>query len=264
MKPTEQPQPRRKRWRAVRWMLLALLITGAWLAWRTYDHRQAVKEARSLRWGWNEDSLYTKVEQDWRAIFCKDSWQSAVRNLDTPNFAGLQRRSDLVRRLRPTSLSIYYDSDTTSLDELRDLPPLEHLWVSDCPKLRDLTGLRHQPHLKMLDLLYCHSLKTLDGIQNLHKLEGLKLESSPKLTNLDALAGLSALKELDLKFLPQLTDIKALKSLKNLKSLYLAGCDKITKDSLDALKATLPNLEATLPDLEPTLPNLETKTDLAE
>ena len=222
----EEPPVRTKARRLgkLRWWLLALFLAwGGYAAWREYDYRAAVREAKEAGFGWENTGPWDLIRDDWKNALKKETWSTYVRRLVVGWDGSLTQPRDLIRRLRPREL-VAGDLKDENLDVLKGVTSLQHLFIAECPNLQNLEALRG-----------------LTGLKNIW------LGDCPKLQNLDALGGLTGLQEIKLDSWRNLQNVDALKNLPGLQRLDLRGCDKIPLNSLDELRAALPNTKINFP-----------------
>ncbi len=219
MTPEASAPARRSRWR--RWIVAGLLVGVfaflGYAAWREYDFRQAVKEAKALGWDWTYDDPLEAIGKDWKAAFRKGTWTGGKRFVSIPDGADFERQARLLRRLAPKSIQVYDGIALIDLSSLKNIPTLRHLYLNHSPNLRSAHGLEGFILLEQLSLYRCSGL-----------------------TNIDALKGLTALKTLDLFGCTKLTDVEALKGLTSLETLNLSRCTGLTVKQVAALQAALP------------------------
>ncbi len=96
---------------------------------------------------------------------------------------------------------------------------------------------------KELAILGTTALRDLSALKGLTRLEILTITGGSKLTNVDMLKNLPALKWVELNNCTALTNVDALKTLTALPTLRFTGSHGLTKESIEALKAALPNTE---------------------
>ena len=223
----EEPPVRTKARRLgkLRWWLLALFLAwGGYLAWREYDYRAAVREAKEAGFEWRNVGPWDLIRQDWHSALKKETWSTYVRFLGIDRVHSLTQHRNLIRRLRPKVLQAWGCKDG-NLNALKGVTSLEKLDIQSCPELQSLEALRGLSGLKRLELSNC-----------------------PKLQNLDGLSGLTGLKYLALSDCLHLQNVDALKSLAGLQNLYINGYQKIPLNSFYELSAALPHTEILFPD----------------
>jgi hypothetical protein len=200
-------------------LLLLALAATAWVGWRAYDYRAAIREAQAAGYTWEVREPIALIRADWRAAFQKATWTGSYWYLhvgEDRDFASLR---PLLLRLRPTGLSATACKDA-NLDALKGL-----------------TGLQ------VLHLGGCTALQNVDALQRLSGLTTLYLGASPALQNVDGLKGLSGLQYLDLSGCTALQNVDALKSLSGLQTLHLVECPKLPAAAVAELRAALPKTE---------------------
>ena len=212
------PAKRGLRFGKLRWWALAIFLAGCgYAAWREYDYRSAVNEAKAAGFEWECSDPISLVRQDWHNALKKETWGAYRRtltrgyrkNADIPELA---RYRDLFRRLRPTDIVVDCCSDG-NLDALKGLTSLHILRVGDCPFLQNIDALKGLTGLQGVSLG--------DYTRNF----SVFLMGCPVLQNVDALKGLGGLQWLDLTL-----------------------CRNIPATSLRELRAALPNTDITFPN----------------
>lgn len=246
---SDLPMARRRRrlWHPG-WWLLALALGGcAWLGWREYDYRCAVREAKAAGWQWDRRDPFTLILADWRVTGSKKTWTERYRSVELPYGTDLAAARPLLGRLHPTNLSAP-GSPNTNLDALRWLPALQRLDLSGCIGLQNVDALRGLPVLQTLYLDGCTALQNVDGLSGLPALQTLTLTDCAGLQNVDALRGLSMLQSLGLQRCTGLQNADGLRGLPALQWLYLIGCPALTPSALRELRAALPGTSILFPD----------------
>ncbi len=142
----------RGRWVGRGLLLLALAAT-AWVGWREYDHRAAIREAQAAGCGWEVREPIALIRADWRAAFQKKTWTESYWGLDVGGGRDLASLRPLLLRLRPTRM-IAYDCKDANLDALKGLSGLKRLDLSGCPKLPATAVAELRAALPKTDILY--------------------------------------------------------------------------------------------------------------
>ncbi len=230
---------RRSHWR--RWRigwLLGVAVVGflGYCAWRQYDFRQAIKEAKALGWDWQYDD---PIESDWKAAFRKESWENGQRALVIPSITELKHDAELLRRLAPKSLWIYDSSGLNNLSLLEGLTGLQEFFLYHGNRLVNVDALKGLTTLQDLVLHGCSSLTNVDALKGLTALRRLNLEGCVRITNVDALKGLSTLKTLELSDCAGLINVNGLHGLTALKKLELWHCSKLSSEAFATLREAL-------------------------
>ena len=109
------------------------------------------------------------------------------------------------------------------LDIVQRLDPMG-LRIDDPSTLRDLSALIPLKRLKHVVVVGATGLTNVDGLKNLPALQVVNLDGCTGLTNVDALKNLPALQK-----------------------VYLTRCTGLTAESVNALKAALPNTRIFVP-----------------
>ena len=235
--------PVARRWRRFwhpGWWLLALALAGcAWLGWREYDFRCAIREAKAAGFWWESREPFDAIRKDWRAAFHKETWTERYRMVILPDGTDLAAARPLLTRLQPTVL-VAPGCPNAHLDALRGIPALRGLDLSGCTGLPNVDALRGLPALRRLDLSGCTGLLNVDALRGLPALQELCLHGCTGLPNVDALRGLPALRRLDLVGCTGLLNVDGFRGLPALRELYLNGCTGL--QNVDGLRG-LPALQ---------------------
>ena len=231
----------RGRWVGRGLLLLALAAT-AWVGWREYDRRAAVREARAAGCTWTVREPIALIRADWRAAFQKDTWTGSYWCLGVGESCDLARLRPLLLRLRPTTLLVQRAKDA-NLDALQGLSGLKRLALSGCPALQNVDALKGLHRLQILDLIGCPVLQNVDGLKGLSGLQNLILYGCPSLQNVDGLQGLAGLRYLFLSSCTTLQNVDRLKGLTVLQTLDLRDCPKLPATAVAELRAALPQTE---------------------
>ncbi len=262
---TPEPPPRRK-WHLQRWLVALVAAMLAYVAWKEYAFRSALKRANALGWEVTYIDPVEMIRADWKRAFKKETWLDGVTVVDIWNGEELAQHSAIVRRLNSTQLEFNYVSTLPDLSALEGLTRLEKLTFRRCTILTNVDALKNLPALKEILLIHCTALTNLDGLKNLRALQAVGLEgcrgltnvdwlkSLPALrgvglsgctgiTNVDALKGLTALESVNLNECTGLTNVDALKSLPAIENIWLFGCTGLTKEHITALQAALPDTQ---------------------
>jgi hypothetical protein len=258
-----EPPPRRK-WRLKWWFALLWVVFAAYFGWKEYDFRAAIKEAEALGWGVIYTDPLETIQENWKATFETETWQNAVPRVGIWGDEQPKQHHKLLCRLNPRMLDIRGASalrdftildgltrlealyiigsiSLTSLDSLKNLRTLESLQLSDCPALTNFDALSHLPALRYVALERCPGLTNLTALNNHPALKAIYLNNCDGLLNVDTLKKAPALEILHLDLCTNLTNIEALKNLPTLKEIWLRRCPGVSKESITALKAALPN-----------------------
>jgi len=224
----------RGRWVGRGLLLLALAAT-AWVGWRAYDHRAAIREAQAAGFTWQVREPIALIRADWRAAFQKETWTVSYWHLDVGEGRDLASLRPLLLRLRPTVLWAPACQDA-NLDALKGLSGLQHLYLSNCTALQNVDGLKSLTGLQMLVLRSCTALQNVDALKGLAGLQYLDLSGCTALQNVDAIKGLTGLQRLYLGGCPALQNVDGLKGLTGLQKLDLTGCTGLQNvDGLEGL-----------------------------
>lgn len=227
------------------WMLVLFLAIGGYFAWREYDYQQADIEAKEVGFRWEAVDPVSLIRQDWHAAMRKETWATHRRtlvigdsSLESKIVLDLEPYRDLIHRLSPTELVIYR---CKNVDALKGLDSLQSLYINVCHNLQNLDALKGLTKLQRLELNYCYPLQNVDALKSLTGLHELFLGPRPNLQNLDALKGHPSLKKLEILHCPTLEKVEVLKSLTGLLEIHFAPNPYITKESMNELRAILPN-----------------------
>ncbi|MCE9609160.1 MAG: leucine-rich repeat domain-containing protein [Chthoniobacter sp.] len=238
----------RLRWHVGRWLLGLALAACAWLGWREYDYRAAVREAEAAGYRWKTREPFDLILADWHAALQKATWTDRYRMLELRSNRELPARR-LIRRLRPTRIQALGCRNTNldalkgittlqylrfddavllqNVDGLKGLTALRNFSIGECPALQNLDGLKGLPALQELRLSDCAALQNVDGIRGLSALRWLTLSDCKRLQNVDALEGLTGLQRLDLYYCSALHDLDGLRGLSTLRELRLDHCTSL-------------------------------------
>ena len=222
------------------WALALFLAICGYQAWRIYDYRAAVREAKEAGFVWRADDTFDLIRQDWRAALRKETWKAHDRWLHVMNVSDLTSHRALIHRLRPTIMFIL---GSGNVDALSGLTSLRCLLLSGTPALQNLDALKGLTDLQRLQLNDCPSLQNLDALKSLSGLQTLQLPDCRALQNLDVLNGLPSLQHLDLSGCPQFIKVDYLKNLKGLRMLSCGYTQNISEDTLNEIRAALPKTE---------------------
>jgi hypothetical protein len=222
------------------WVVGVFAVVFGWGAWRHYDFRQAVKEAKERGWEFEYTDPVVLIGKDWRAAFRKGTWSGTFRFLSIGPGTVSERDFDLVRRLKPKSLAINATFPWRDLSQLQGLSDLKELGLTKCPNLSNLDALKDMKELIWLGIDGSPVLVNIDVLKELKNLESLSLMDGTPLTNVDALRELKGLKRLNLSGCFGLKNVDGLHGLTGLERLNLQDCAGLTKEAVDAVKAALP------------------------
>ena len=260
---TDTPPPRRK-WHFNRWLIVLIVATLGWSGWRAYAFRSALSQAKALGWTVQYTDPVERIRQNWKAAFRKETWLDGGTHVGIPTSEAFEQHLTIVHRLDPKSM--YIDNartlrDLSSLEPLtrlqgitllgctgltnvgalKDLSALRQVWLTGCTGLSNVEGLKNLSALQTVVLTGCKELTNVDALKNLPALQIVSLDRCTRLANVDALKNLSTLQHVSLKGCTGLTNADGLKNLPALGSVSLIGSTGLTKESVAALKATLPN-----------------------
>ena len=237
---TDPPSPRRA-WHLQRWLLL--LATGflAYGGWTQYAFRAALKEAKALGWIVKYTDPIEEIRLNWKAAFEKEAWLNGVTDLDIPTGLEFEQHLAVVHRLNPSVLAIGDATNLSDLSGLKALTRLQFVYLNGCKRLTNVDALKNLSALHSVYLSGSTRLTNVDALKGLSALQYVNLFGSTRLTNVDALKNLSALQDVRLIDCTGLTNVDALKSLPALQRVSLDGCTGLTPESVEALKAALPN-----------------------
>jgi hypothetical protein len=216
-----------------RGLLLLALAATAWVGWREYDHRAAIREAEAAGYLWEVREPIALIREDWRAAFQKKTWTGSYWYLHVGADRDLASLRPLLLRLRPTDL-IAYEIKDANLDALQGLSRVKDLHLDGCPALQNVDALKGLSGLQKLYLGGCPALQNVDALKGLSGLQTLSLGGCPALQNVGALKGLSGLQTLSLNGCTALQNVDALKGLTGLQVLHLTGCTAL--QNVDALQ----------------------------
>ena len=100
---------------------------------------------------------------------------------------------------------------------------------------------------KQLIISNASNLRDLTALKGLTRLESLLIYGGHNLTNVDMLKNLPALKQVAFNDCTALTNVDALETLTTLQLLLFGGSRGLTRESMEALSAALPNVEIAIP-----------------
>ena len=120
---------RRWSWWVKRSAPAAAVALCAWVGWREYDHRAAIREAQAAGWGWESRDPVALIRGNWRAAGKKATWTNHYRRVALPVGTDLATAGPRLARLRPTSLVALRCPDT-HLAALGGLTALQSLNLS--------------------------------------------------------------------------------------------------------------------------------------
>lgn len=233
--------PRGRRFRHPAWWLLLLLALAAtaWLGWREYDHRAAIREAQAAGFRWYSEDTTALIREDWRTAFRVETGKKPVRQIEVGTGRDLTSLRPLLLRLRVTKLFAGGCKDK-NLDALQGLTGLQLIAVHNSPALQNVDALKGLTSLQALHLYGCASLQNVNGLQGLADLRVLDIHGSPALQNVDGLQGLTGLQYLHLYDCSALQNVDGLQGLTGLRELFLTGCPKLPATAVTELRAALP------------------------
>ena len=238
---TTDPPPPRRNWHLKRWFTVLVIAVFAWSGWRVYDHRSAVKEAEVLGWSVYYTDPAKEIQAKWENAFRKKTWTDGVIGVLIPTSTDFDQHIGIVPRLNPKSLRFYVASTLRDLSFVGSLERLETLQLDACHRLNNVDALKNFSALAYLHLNTCPVLKSVDALKNLPALERIYLIRCTQLANVDGLKNLPALKWVVLEGCTGLKNLDGLKSLPALQRVVLSGCTGLTRESVEALRAALPN-----------------------
>ncbi len=238
---TTDPPPPRRKWHFKRWFIVLSIAIFAWSAWRVYDKRSAIKEAEALGWTVQYTEPSKEIYADWRNAFRKETWTDGVTSVDIPTSEAFEGHAAIVHRLNPQFLEIKDASTLRDLSAVGLLTRLRVVALHNTIDVINLDALKNLPALESIDLSGSPRLTNLNGIKHLSTLEIVVLSDCTGLTNVDALRDLSALKDVCLEGCTGLRNVDGLKKLPDWARVVLVGCTGLTRESVDALRAALPN-----------------------
>ena len=260
-----EPKPRRK-WHFYKWLVLLIVATSVYGAWKAYAFRSALKQAEALGWQVIYTEPFKAIRKDWKAAFKKQTWLEGVSVVIINTGEELEKHRAMIQQLNPKVLSIENSHTLRDLSALKGLARLKILYLEFATSLTSLDALQNLTALESINISAAESLTNVDGLKNLSAVNSIRLSGATKLTNVDALKNLSALQRLELRDCTGLTNVDGLKNCKELKLVYLVNCAALTsveglknlpdlrnvrlygstgltRESIEALKATIPNTD---------------------
>jgi hypothetical protein len=232
------------------WLGALVLAVVAWVGWRAYDHRAAIREAKSLGWEWRSEGPLELIRQDWRVAFQRETWKRKASVEIPRDFAS---HSQLIHRLNPTRLTVWNDGDLASLAGLSHLEDLkiDFLWgKAEASEMSpDVSGLKNLPKLEVLHLSR-RGVKNLNGLSEFKTLKRITVTNCPDLQNLQGLSDLPALEFFEVNGCA-IADLTGLKQLPKLTAVGVQGCPNLqTLKDLAAAEALQMLLISECPQLQ--------------
>ncbi len=135
-----------------------------------------------------------------------------------PTGREFEENRELVQRLNPVALQVLDADAVRDLSALNGLTKLKRLFLGRCRELANVDALAGQSRLEGISFGGCERLADLEAVRNLRMLEFLWLRDCKGLRNVAGLSGFKGLRDVD-----------------------LTGCTGLTRESIDALKAALPD-----------------------
>ena len=133
--PTDTP-PRRN-WHFTRWLIVAIIAMFGWSGWRAYAFRSALSQAKALGW----DVEYTDPSEDtwrnWRDAFKRRTWTDGVTRVSIPTSESFEQNPDIVQRLNPTRLDVFYTARLPVPFAFKGITRLRWVSLENCPELTD-------------------------------------------------------------------------------------------------------------------------------
>ncbi len=250
MQPESPAKKPRRNWHLLRWAFLLIALSFGWGAWKAYDFRKAVKEAKELGWNFTYSDPFAIIRENWKAAFRKETWRVTERKLYIQQSKQLEPHFDVIRRLEPNELASVAPFPMRDLSELRGMSDLTALYFFNCPKLTNIETLKEMKGLTKVTISQAPGLANIDALKKLKNLEYLVLRECTALTNVDALRELKALKTLSIHGCTGLKNVDGLLGLTGLTVIDLQRCAGLTKEAVAAVKAALPKTDIPTPDSE--------------
>ena len=257
-----EPKPRRK-WHLTKALVLLIVATSAYAQWRAYTFNSALKQAYALNWQVRNTKPVDLIYDDWKNAFKKDTWFDGVASMEVPTGEELEQHRAMIQKLNPKDLTVGDCQSLRDLSALKGHTQLKVLWITSPSSLTNLDALQNLTALERIKLDDAQALTNVDGLKNLLAVNSITLWDATKITNLDALKNVPTLEDLDLRYCTALTNLDGLKNHKRLQTVHLVSCAALTnveglknlpelkkvgifgstgltKESIEALKATLP------------------------
>ncbi|CAN1827704.1 Disease resistance protein L6 [Linum perenne] len=135
----------------------------------------------------------------------------------------------------PSSLSMFKKLRELTVSEfsleqfpdLSNLKNLRELWITDCNKLIEVTGLDTLESLELLSMYGSGSIKKLPDLSRLVKLKKLYVTGCTKLIEIRGLEKLELLEDLDMSSCKSIKELPNLSGLKILNKLVLRKCRQL-------------------------------------
>ena len=128
-------------------MLLLALAATAWVGWREFDHRAAIREAEAAGYQWEVRDPVTIMRKDWSAAFSPGTRTRSHWQLDVGSDRDLASLRPLLLRIRPTAL-IARACKAANLDALHGLTGLNTSTSATPPPCKTWTPSRDSPACK--------------------------------------------------------------------------------------------------------------------
>jgi hypothetical protein len=219
MQPGTEPAPPPPRHRRLGRLIVLALLTllfavGAWFGWREYDYREAIRitksypgQQRSAGIGaycflsaqggftgtsaaipdiiFEHDGPFHRLQENWRALLSKDTWESDKRHLEMfgPETIDFATEHDLFRRLRPTKLTLKYPDAHRVRQVVSAMTDLQSLEIESCPGLDDLRFLAGLESLEELRITNCPDLRDISALRNLRTLKKITFNTCNSLNS---------------------------------------------------------------------------------
>ncbi len=239
------PTPAKKKRRVWLWLLALLGMAFGYAGWWAYDANEARWEAKMLGWQLVYTDPYEEIQANWKMAFKKETWTEGVTFLRVPRRSDPLQHTKLLERLNPQGVLIEHAHRLNDFSVLEGLRRLDYLVIGNANDLTNVDTIQSLPLLKFVKLDGCAQIANLNGIKQLSLLESIWISNCPLLTNLDGIEGLSKLNTVTLSDCTELKNVDALKNLPALKYVESVFCPKVTKESIDALRATHPKAKIT-------------------
>ena len=133
--PTTTP-PRRK-WHLTRWLIVFIIATLGWSGWRAYAFRSALSQATALGWFVEYTDPVEVIWRNWRDAFKKTTWTDGVTVLSIPKSESFEQNPDIVLRLNPTRMDVFYTARLPAPSAFKGISRLRWVSLENCPELTD-------------------------------------------------------------------------------------------------------------------------------
>ncbi|CAN1287167.1 Disease resistance protein L6 [Linum perenne] len=139
----------------------------------------------------------------------------------------IERAPNLVNLDGLESLVLLKQFSLEQFPDLSNLKNLRELWITECNKLIEVTGLDTLESLELLSMYGSGSIKKLPDLSRLVKLKKLYVTGCTKLIEIRGLEKLELLEDLDMSSCKSIKELPNLSGLKILNKLVLRKCRQL-------------------------------------